>query len=164
MSHDDERVTCRRAIEALRSGVPNRDAVKHLGSSHVRVEATFLDLLKKVKPEALQGRQVPGLLIGAGFGRAGKSHLLGYLKELALQNNFVCSHVVISKETALFPDPLRVFRAAVEAAAVPHHHGQAVHEIALSLKNSPEYEDLVLWANSAESKLARSVPGLPDGP
>ena len=40
-------------------------------------------------------------MIAGGFG-AGKSHLLGYLQELALAENFIVSWVVISKETPLF--------------------------------------------------------------
>jgi predicted NACHT family NTPase len=122
-------VADRRAIEALRSGVPNGDAVRALGCNQPQVETRFAELLEGVA----EGDGVAqGLLIAGGFG-SGKSHLLEYLQQMALAQNFVASRVVISKETPLY-DPAKVFRAAVEAAHVPRRNGMAVHEIALSLR------------------------------
>ncbi len=42
----DVQVQRRRAIEALRAGVPNRDAVQALGSLQTAVEYCFDELLK----------------------------------------------------------------------------------------------------------------------
>src|SRR5947209_5742947 len=114
----------RRALEALRNGVPNREAVSMLGSNQRAVESAFLQKLVAVKSAADDGKQVPGLLIAGGFG-AGKSHLLDYLEYLAVSNNFVCSRVVISKETPLF-DPAKVYLAAMDGAVAPGISNEAI--------------------------------------
>jgi len=53
----------RRAIEALRSGVPNRDAVTALGSAQPRLEARFVQQLEAAKIGDLAESQAPSLLI-----------------------------------------------------------------------------------------------------
>ena len=68
------------------------------------------------------------MLVAGEFG-SGKSHLLGCLESQALGQNFVCSRVVISKETPLF-DMDKVFRAAVENARAPGITGHMVEEAA----------------------------------
>ena len=142
----------RRAIEALRSGVPNRDAVAVLGSGQPRIEAKFLEALDLAQDDLPNARQTPGLLIAGGFG-AGKSHLLEHLQHLALQQNFICSKVVISKETPLF-DPARFYRAALRAAIVPKRTGDALTEVAFSLKfDSAEVAALNGWANQPDRDL-----------
>lgn len=159
MSEASECTEYRRALEALRNGVPNRDAVRilGLGTNQMEVEQRFVAQLSDVKPWAREGRQVPGLLFQGDFG-SGKSHLLGYFQDLAVNQGFVCSRVVISKETALF-DPGRVFRAAVESAVVPGRRGQAIHETALTLvPSAPDYDEFYLWANARESGLAPVFP------
>jgi len=136
----------RRALEALRAGVPNRDAVMALGSMQVNVEDRFSQLLDAVK--ALPGGPVPGgLLIGGGFG-TGKSHVLEHLAHTALSDGFVVSKVVVSKETTLH-DPTKVYRAAIEAAKVPGRPGSAIDEIVDGLQvDSPGYAELYRWAHS----------------
>lgn len=144
----------RRALEALRNGVPNRDAVSVLGSNQREAEAAFLQRLSAVPSSAREGKQVPGLLIAGGFG-TGKSHLLDYLEHLALSKNFVCSRVVISKETPLF-DPAKIYLAAIDAAVAPGLSGEAIREIALRLKpDSPAYIEFFEWANSPASGLSQ---------
>ena len=66
----EQRVQDRRAIEALRSGVPNRDAVRVLGSSQPEIEERFAEQLAAIKA----GEISSGLLVRGGFG-SGKSHL-----------------------------------------------------------------------------------------
>jgi hypothetical protein len=152
-----ESVAARRAIEALRSGVPNGDAVRALGCNQPEVEARFANLLSAVGPAASIDAQAPGLLIAGGFG-SGKSHLLEYLQQVALAENFVASRVVISKETPLF-DQAKLFRAAVESAHVPRRNGMAIHEIALGLRqDSRAYADLYKWANSPAAGIAAVFP------
>jgi hypothetical protein len=143
----DETVNYRRALEALRNGVPNRDAIKVMGCDQPEIEQRFRQSLG-LNPEYLEkDKQVPGMLVTGGFG-AGKSHLLEFLHHLALTENFVCSRVVISKETPL-SDPGKVFAAAVESAEVPGLSGQAIQEIALRLRpDSPQYAALRLWCES----------------
>lgn len=144
----------RRALEALRNGVPNKEAVSVLGSNQVDAEKAFLHCLTAVPDSARQGKQAPGLLIAGGFG-TGKSHLLDYFEHLAVSQNFVCSRVVISKETPLF-DPAKIYLSAMDGAVVPGVSGEAIREIALRLRtDSPEYAEFFQWANSAASGLSQ---------
>jgi hypothetical protein len=153
----DSTVNYQRALEALRSGVPNRDAVRVLGSNQTKVEELFRDKLGTVQDAAQQGKQVPGVLVAGGFG-TGKSHLLEYLEHIAISNNFVCSRIVVSKETPLF-DPSKMFQAAVDGAVVHDMTGQLVQELALRLKpNTQKYADLYTWANSPKSGLSLLFP------
>jgi len=150
-------VDFRRALEALRSGVPNRDAVKVMGCAQPAVEQKFGKTLD-VAGELLQkGKQAPGLLVTGDFG-SGKSHLLEYLEHVALSQNFVCSRVIISKETPLY-DPAKVYRSAIESAVVPGLTGQAIQEMALKFQpNSKEYAAFERWCNRAEGKLNPIFP------
>ena len=94
------------AIEALRAGVPNREAVRLLGTEQTAIEQGFEQALQRAWADG--ARPPVGLGIAGDFG-TGKSHLLGCLREVALAQDFVVSRVVVSKETPL-SDP---------AAAVP---------------------------------------------
>ena len=144
----------RSALEALRNGVPNRDAVGMLGSNQTAVESAFQERLARVQDAAGDGKQVPGLLVAGDFG-TGKSHLLDYLEHLAISENFVCSRVVISKETPLY-DPAKVYFAAIDGAVVPKVSGEAIREIALGLRpGTHNYAEFVRWANSPNSGLTQ---------
>ena len=139
------RVQQRRAIEALRAGVPNRDAVRALGSAQPHIEERFVKLLQDARDGVANGVQAPGWLIAGDFG-SGKSHLLEYLQHVALEENFVASKLVVSKETPLH-DPAKLYRAAVEAAVVPDKKGSALAEIAAGLRaDGPAFADLLAWA------------------
>src|SRR5579885_1150544 len=134
----------RRALEALRNGVPNRDAVRVMGCGQSEIEQHFRRNLEFNRECVDNDRQAPAILVTGGFG-TGKSHLLQYLAHLALSENFVCSRVVISKETPL-SDPAKLFKAASESAEVPGLGGLAVQEIALRLRpETPEYAALRTW-------------------
>lgn len=138
------RLARRRAVEALRSGVPNGDAVIALGSGQNDIEDRFARLLEDIAGprSALGGRA--SLLVGAGFGQ-GKSHLLTHLGQLATAAGFVVSTVVISKETPLH-DPAKVLRAAVESAFAPDGARDVVAEAAAVLDtDSPGYLELMRW-------------------
>ena len=150
-------VESRRAIEALRSGVPNRDAVRALGSGQEHVEARFRAQLERAVDDAVSGSATPGLLVAGDFG-TGKSHLLEHLQHIALEENFVCSKLVISKETPLH-DPAKLFRAAVQTAAVPGKKGSALTEIAFGLKfDSRSFADFLGWVNRPDSGLNSRFP------
>ncbi len=138
------RLSARRAVEALRCGVPSRDAVATLGSGQGEAEDRVTDLLQSV---GTGGRSTyRGVLLGGGFG-AGKSHLLEHLAHLALDRGFAVSRVVISKETPLH-DPAKVLRAAVESAISPTGAIGAVAEAAAGLDpGSPGYTELLRWAS-----------------
>lgn len=144
----NEQVRNRRAIEALRNGVPNRDAVAVLGCNQSEIEDRFQQQLQRTKNALESGGKNEGTMIAGEFG-AGKSHLLEYLMHLALDSNFVCSKIVISKETPLF-DPVKLYRAAVASAFVPGKRGNAITEIATALNfNSNSYADLYRWIHTS---------------
>ena len=145
---NEHQIQQRRAIEALRSGVPNRDAVGALGSTQRAIEAKFLDKLA----EARSGASAGGLLVAGGFG-TGKSHLLEFLQHRALDERFVVSKIVISKETPLH-DPSKVFRSAIAGATLHDKRGDALTEIATSLRfNSPSYAEFYRWTGTPEARL-----------
>ncbi len=149
----------RRALEALRNGVPNRDAVRVLGCGQAEVTERFRQQLDAAANSAGGESQTKGMLVEGDFG-SGKSHLLEYLKHLALEENFVCSLIVISKETPLY-DPAKLYAAAVESAVVPGVTGRAIHEIAVRLqqnRDSARYRDFFLWANREEGGISPLFP------
>ena len=153
----DSRLTSRRALEALRNGVPNGDAVAVLGCSQPDVEEEFTAMLDRVAGGGERPDSGLGTLVAGDFG-TGKSHLLGYLETQALARNFVCSRVVVSKETPLF-DMDKMFRAAVENGRVPGVTGQMVEEITQKLDyNSQSYADFFVWANQENNGLHRILP------
>jgi P-loop Domain of unknown function (DUF2791) len=138
-------IEARGAIEALRAGVPNRAAIRLLGERDGTAVNSFLDSLGRCMQGLEQGRQSEGNIVWGGFG-AGKSHLLGFMRELALQRNFVVSVVPVSKETPMF-DPARLFAAAIRTAEVPGANDD-VMTVALSrLKPGTEpFDRLESWA------------------
>jgi hypothetical protein len=147
----------RRALEALRNGVPNRDAVRVLGCSQTAVVERFRQQLMAVEAAAAHGEQAKGMLVSGDFG-SGKSHLLQYLQHVALEANFVCSHLVVSKETPLY-DPAKVFQAAVDVAVAPGVTGQAIQEIALQLRqDTPAYAEFFRWADQPEGEVSALFP------
>ena len=141
---DGDRLARRRAIEALRSGVPNADAVIALGSGQSDIEDRFTRLLDDAAESRSGRRGRASMLLGAGFGE-GKSHLLTHLGHLATSAGFVVSTVVISKETPLY-DPAKVLRAAVESAVAPDGARDVVAEAAAVLDpDSVGYTELLRW-------------------
>lgn len=135
-------VARRRAVEALRSGVPSWDAVVALGTAQSELEDRYAATLEEADAAAARG-----LLLGAGFG-AGKSHLLTHLAQLALERGFAVSTVVVSKETPLH-DPAKVFQAAVESLIGPARASGALADAAASLDpDTPRYAELTRWLSS----------------
>ena len=140
-----EQVQRRRAIEALRSGVPSWDAVMALGTGQSEVEDRYTSAL-----QAAEQGSAGGLLLGGGFG-AGKSHLLTHLAQVALDRGFAVSTVVVSKETPLH-DPAKVFRAAVESLTGPLRVSGALADAAAALDpDTPRYVELTRWLHSPSS-------------
>ena len=139
-----ERLFARRAVEALRCGIPSREGVAALGSGQGEIEDRFTRMLDGVGTVRPNGQR--GMLLGGGFG-SGKSHLLEHLAGLALDRGFAVSPVVISKETPLH-DPVKVLRAAVESAISPNGAVGAVAEAAAGLDpGSPGFAELLRWAS-----------------
>lgn len=149
----DSRIESRRAIEALRCGVPNQDAVRALGSGQAALEGRFRSQLKDARESVAAGSQTPGILVAGDFG-SGKSHLLERFQGIALEENFVCSKIVVSKETPLY-DPAKVYRAAMESAAIPGIRGSALREIATGLRfDGASYADFFKWVNEPGTRLS----------
>lgn len=143
----EEQVARRRAVEALRSGVPSWDAVSELGSGQGEVEDRFTALL-----DAAEGGAAGGLLLGAGFG-AGKSHVLTHLSALALERGFAVSTVVVSKETPLH-DPAKVLRAAVDTLTGPGRTSGVLADAVAALDpDSAGYAELRRWVASPAAHL-----------
>ncbi|HWE62920.1 MAG TPA: BREX system ATP-binding domain-containing protein, partial [Chloroflexota bacterium] len=141
---NEQQLAARRAIEALRAGVPNRDAVRALGTATPAIEERFSDLLSAAQEQGLEPHSPAGLVVAGNFG-SGKSHLLAYLQDLALARGFVASKIVISKETPLY-DPIKLYRAAINAAIAPGRRGPALAQLASELQpRSERYMDFYTW-------------------
>ena len=97
----------RRVVEGLRAGVPNKHVVMALGCLQPEVEARFRRMLEATQQNVTTGPCSRGMVLEGAFG-SGKSHVLEYLQHLALDANFICSRIVISKETPLY-HPVRLF-------------------------------------------------------
>ena len=147
--------TARLAVEALRNGVPNREAVRELGCNQPEVETRFVEMLKRAASAGDLSDGAQGILVSGGFG-TGKSHLLTHLEHLALSQNFVCSKVTISKETPFY-DLGKVFAPAIESGRLPDRRGQLIEELALAMKpESEEYEGFFRRIENAAAKGALS--------
>jgi P-loop Domain of unknown function (DUF2791) len=132
----------RTAIEALRAGVPNRAAIRQMGTEQTDIEHAFETALAAAWPDT--GRApaeiaLAGLGMAGGFG-TGKSHLLGYLAEVARQQGFVVSRVVVSKETPL-SHPGHVLAAALRDAALPDRPDAPIAACVAALRERPEALD-----------------------
>jgi hypothetical protein len=121
------------AIEALRAGVPNREAVRLLGTEQTAIEQAFEQALQRAWADG--ARPGTGLGIAGDFG-TGKSHLLGCLAEVALGQGFVVSRVVVSKETPL-SDPARLFQAALREATLPDRNDDPMTAALAELRRQP---------------------------
>lgn len=144
-------LNCRRALEALRNGVPNRYAVEMLGCGQPAITERFEAILGRVaEPEADQRPSASNSLLVSGDFGSGKSHLLTHLEHLALEQGFVCSKVAISKETPLY-DLGKVFKSAVEHGRLPGRSGMLIEELGQSLNpDTVEYDRFFSWANNTE--------------
>ena len=146
----DYAFTCRRALEALRSGVPNREAVRIMGCNQPQAEARFDDMLTKAMDTDNPLANSSGMLVSGDFG-SGKSHLLAHLEHQALSQNYICSKVVISKETPLY-DLGKVFTAAMESGQMHDRSGRLIEELAQAMNpDSEEYTNFFRWADDAAS-------------
>jgi len=114
--------SARMAIEALRNGVPNSEAIRLMHAGQSDLERAFMSQLQSVTTDGNVSN--PGFGIAGGFG-TGKSHFLGYLADIARAQGFVVSRIVVSKETPL-SDPQRVFEAAARTAVLPDRTDEAL--------------------------------------
>lgn len=135
-----------RALEALRNGVPNGDAVRELGCMQPAAVDVFVERLEELRSagEASDPRHVSGVLISGGFG-SGKSHTLEFFEQQALARGFVVSKIVVSKETPLY-DPAKLFLAAIREARLPDGRGPLVDELVMRISpNAPLLGSFSAW-------------------
>ena len=150
-------LSCRRALEALRNGVPNREAVQLLGCTQPLAEREFQDLLRRASDTNGPPASALGMLVSGDFG-TGKSHLLSHFEHRALSQGFVCSKVAISKETPLY-DLGKVFKSAMDNGRILDRTGPLIEEIGLQLTyDSDGYSSLFSWANSSSSGIHLIFP------
>ncbi len=133
----------RRAIEALRSGVPNKDAVLLLPPKQNNIEAGIQKLLDINENNS-------GLIISGSFG-SGKSHFLKYIRQTALCHRYVVSQVSVNKESPL-SDLKKLYELAVESSEVSDKTGNALLEIAhaYSPSKAPRHNNLLTWLDKRE--------------
>ena len=130
------------AIEALRAGVPNRAAIRQMGTEQTGIEHAFEAALSACWADAVPARAgtgSAGIGMAGGFG-TGKSHLLGYLAEVARQQRFVVSRIVVSKETPLSHSG-HVLAAALRDAALPDRPDDPIAACVTALREQPEALD-----------------------
>lgn len=138
----------RRAIEALRAGVPNGDAVRALGSDQSDIIDAFDRKLQNAAE--IHAAQATGFVISGAFG-SGKSHLVEELHQRALAANFVSSKVAISKETPLHL-PTRIVQAVVGAMQAKDKPEGLLLDMLLSYNSGrPAARDLQKWCGSSAS-------------
>jgi hypothetical protein len=138
-------------VEALRAGVPNRDVVRQLRPHQEEIEDRFQTLLDTTEAGWPEGVHAPGLLLEGDFG-TGKSHWLEYFQHMALVSQFVCSTVVINKETPLH-DLAKVYRAAAGSAVAAGTIGPLLAEMPFIYRGdkAPYYRDLFEWVHQNAS-------------
>jgi hypothetical protein len=132
----------RTAIEALRAGVPNRAAIRQMGTEQTAIEHAFEEVLTAAGADGGETgvwRGATGIGMAGGFG-TGKSHMLGYLAEVARQQGFVVSRVVVSKEIPL-SHPGHVLAAALRDAALPDRPDDPIAACVFTLREQSEALD-----------------------
>jgi hypothetical protein len=143
------RFEARRAIEALRAGVPNSDAVKYLGTSQPAITDRFANDLSDLESSA---HLAEGFIVEGGFG-SGKSHVLRCLRDEALKRNFAASLVVVSKETPL-SDLDALYKAAIKELLLPDRQGGDLNEVVLRLDSrSSQYGEFFGSVMAADGNL-----------
>jgi len=144
----DGTISERRAIEALRAGVPNGDAVRALGSGQSEIIRLFEDKLENAA--SVQASESTGFVISGTFG-SGKSHLVEELHQRALAGNYVSSKVSISKETPLHL-PQKMIQAVVGSMQARDKPEGLLLDMVLGYKSDrPAAHDLRAWCGTASS-------------
>ncbi len=155
-SENGKVLNARLALEALRNGVPNREAVKILGCNQPRAERLFEEMLSKAEDSENSPSNAQGMMVSGDFG-TGKSHLLAHLENQALSRGFVCSTVAISKETPLY-DLAKVFKSAMDNGRMPGRIGRLIEELGQSLDpESEEYQNFFIWADNTKSNQLHQI-------
>jgi hypothetical protein len=149
----------RRAIEALRAGVPNGDAVRALGNDQPEIATEFESKLGNAAE--IDAQDSTGFVITGSFG-SGKSHLVEELHQLALARNFVSSKITISKETPLHL-PQRVVQAVVGAMQAKDKPDGVLLDMVMTHKpDKPPAKEFHRWCGSRQSEISVTFRSLLD--
>lgn len=141
----------RRAIEALRAGVPNGDAVRALRSGQSAIIDVFDDILMNAAEIDAAGPN--GFVISGTFG-SGKSHLVEELHQRALAGNFVSSKIAISKETPLHL-PAKVVHSVVTAMQAQGKPEGLLLDMVLGYKSDRQSSrDFQKWCGTRDSGIS----------
>ena len=152
---DHNELHCRRAIESLRSGVPNEDVITRLASEQATIKDRYAELLDQAR--TFDTTKPSGMIVAGGFG-TGKSHLLEELKHQALQAGFAVSKIAVSKEVAL-DKPTKVMQAAIANLEVRGCADNPLTEIVTRVRtDTPQFHAFRDWALSPSSTLAAVFP------
>lgn len=147
----DGAISDRRAIEALRAGVPNGDAVRALGSGQSEIIRVFEDKLENAA--SIKAAESTGFVISGTFG-SGKSHLVEELHQRALAGNYVSSKVAISKETPLHL-PQKMVQAVVGSMQAKDKPEGLLLDMVMGYKSGgPAAQDLRDWCGTAASEVS----------
>lgn len=152
-------ISYRRAVEALRAGVPNGDAVRALGTDQAEIIGAFEGKLANAgeAPPAAE----TGFVISGTFG-SGKSHLVEELHQRALAANFVSSKVSISKETPLHL-PAKIVQAVVGAMQARDKPEGLLLDMLLGYQpGTPAARDLHKWCGTKTSGVSVTFGSLLD--
>lgn len=156
---NEQTISERRAIEALRAGVPNGDAVRALGSDQPEIVDAFQD--KLTNAAEIEAGGATGFVISGSFG-SGKSHLVEELHQRALAANFVSSKIAISKETPLHL-PARVVQAVIGAMQAKDKPEGLLLDMLLTYRSDrAAARDLHKWCGSEGSGVSFTFGSLLD--
>lgn len=156
---NEQTISERRAVEALRAGVPNGDAVRALGTDQAEIVDAFEN--KLANAGEVSAASAPGFVISGTFG-SGKSHLVEELHQRALAANFVSSKVSISKETPLHL-PARIVQAVVGAMQAQDKPEGLLLDMLLGYQSDrPAARDLHKWCGSRASGVSVTFGSLLD--
>jgi hypothetical protein len=105
-----------RIIEALRKGIPPDGYIRHFTVGRKEKTDKLNKLVKSAKPVTL--------LIKANYG-TGKTHLLRYIRELALENGFSVSFITLDAKSAVqFHRMDQIFGAVIRNIEIPGYQGK----------------------------------------
>lgn len=111
----------RRVVERLREGLFDPLGVRLLTTGETRLNKIFDTGVKAL------GRDKPSHLCICGAYGQGKSHSLNYIKQRALDQNFVVSYVNLDPRQVPFHDFKDVYRAMMEAMRFPNGQNSFVN-------------------------------------
>jgi len=136
----------RGVVEALRSGVPSREAASTMGSA----QQPILDRFKQALAQRSAGEAADPVVFEGSFGE-GKSHLLNILSFLAQEQGWAASYIVIGAGTP-FGKPGVVLRELTTQATVRGHNGRALRELGHLFRpgESDLWRECVAWAAQAD--------------